>query len=311
MSSEAPSRINSNPTNSRESKRQRQAGASTSPSEVSQEGAAVVTPRENLSPLQAAVAFVGIYVVTLHSDLAPFLQRAMENFLHDFAKFFWKDKKHQEMTADDSYIPRSCKINLSLNATEETRNSEGFTAIEARLAADRDAAQLKFASYAKEVHDLNRKSLWERTVKNFCLLLTTAARGFIAQCDIKNYGEHLAVMDLLALKADDVTATMNISLEAFLRMYKKAHNLVLLPVPTLPHDFQNVLGRINGPALSNAATIQVQGMAQGDPRNPAAANAANAQAATAVPAAAAPPPPMAGSQAAAVPEAALATALPG
>ena len=99
------------------------------------------------------------------------------------------------------------------------------------------------AGFAKATYSLTRTYYRDRYVVCFCALLAKAAGGFIAQLDIKSWGKHKAVVDLLALHADEVISPLNIAIGPFLLAYMSAHDMedANLPAPsTNPNNNQAV-----------------------------------------------------------------------
>ena len=120
MSSEAASTTKTTATASEESrsKRLRAENPGTGTPQVT-----AMTPVKKLSPLEAALASVDTYVVTLHEDLQSFTQKSLQKFFKAFSTFFYKNKKYGEIQAD-GYVPKSCNLELPLCATREVSQSE-------------------------------------------------------------------------------------------------------------------------------------------------------------------------------------------
>ena len=153
-------------------------------------------PARNLTPLEAAKATAGRWIATLHEGLQPFIRRHVETLLHAYASYTHKDRKHNEMLQDPGYTPRNVRFAVNLQVVEEVRQSEGYIALEGELQAEVERMQRQLATYALRAHDFSRLALLDRLRKSFFVLLVEAAKAFIAQHNVENYGPHLAAMDL-------------------------------------------------------------------------------------------------------------------
>ena len=120
------------------------------------------------------------------------------------------------MQANSEYVPSSCNWDLSLQAPKEVRRCEDFIMLDMQKEAALQECKLKMASFAKASYTLACTHFREQHISQFSLLLAKAAGGFIAQLNIKNWNKHTAIMDLLALHADNVLSPFNASLLDFL-----------------------------------------------------------------------------------------------
>ena len=123
--------------------------------------------------------------------------------------------------------------------------------LQLKLSADLEATRRRITiEYILPADDLHRLALKRRFQLSICRLLTSAALGFIAEIDIKNYTKHEAVMDLLAtspsfLLVDPIARSFR---ELFILLYKEAHKLKFVPPsPTIECKvLTDVLKEING-----------------------------------------------------------------
>ena len=183
------------------------------------------------------------------------------------------------MLLDTTYVPSSCRKTLSLNVLPEVAESEGFIALSANLNVVLLRHEQELSGLARSAHDFNRLATSKRAQKAFSLALHDGARGFIAQIGIVGYSPDQAVMDAIALYADDMTTPFNVTIDGLLRSYREARELVSLPIPTMPFTFQNILHYLNNPPQQNggiaAAPAPVaEAAAAGAAAAPAAAGAA-------------------------------------
>ena len=172
------------------------------------------------TPLAAALALGTSHVETLHNEAQPFLRDGVEKVLGFFATFYWKQKKYEEMAGDPNYVPSSCKIGLTLNAVSEVRESEDFITLNAQLNAEISQTERTLAGYVLHAFKMTTRAHQQRFRKNFAKLLPAAARIFGGELGLFSYGEHQAVVGLLARHSDAVLSPLNITLVDFLVMYQ-------------------------------------------------------------------------------------------
>ena len=88
------------------------------------------------------------------------------------------------------------------------------------------------AGFAKASYSVIHTYYRDRYIDCFCTLLAKAAGSFITQLDIKFWGRHKAVVDLLALHVDEVLSPVNIAISPLLCAYKNTHGIVDANLPT-------------------------------------------------------------------------------
>lgn len=201
------------------------------------------------SPLEAALALKSKYTATLHKGLITFLDDLTDQTLRLYSEYFLKDVTYQENCINVNYIPKAIKtIGVTFQSLEEVKNSKDYKAILDRYVADEEATKLRWTNYIVEVDNLTRLGLKHRFQASFCVLLTSAARGFTAEIGTHpSYTEHEAVMDLLvtspSLLLGDPLFLNDIE---FLTRYKSANKLPFLPMPTVKHSLEDTLLNVNG-----------------------------------------------------------------
>jgi hypothetical protein len=102
--------------------------------------------------------------------------------------------------------------------------------------------------YVLKANDMNVKAKRTRYYTAICKWIQGLAQAFIAQQNIYNYNEDVAVLDLIAGNQDDILVLLGIPLPKFLAAYKAANNLQGIPTPTINFNFQDELDQINGTA---------------------------------------------------------------
>ena len=93
------------------------------------------------------------------------------------------------------------------------------------------------------------------------MLLPAMARIFGAELGFSSYGEHQAVMDLLAKHCDAVLSPLNITLTDFLVLYRDANELARIPTPTVLNNIFGVIDDLNGPRPGKDASHRQQPLA--------------------------------------------------
>jgi hypothetical protein len=137
------------------------------------------------------------------------------------------------------------------------KDCKDFKTLQTKLLADLEATRRRITrEYILPADNLLCLALKRRFQHSICRLLTSAALGFIAEIDIKNYTEHEAVMDLLASSPHLmlVNPISNDHRESFYS--KEAHKLKFVPRPTIEHKaIASVFNEINDQATRFPQTL--------------------------------------------------------
>jgi hypothetical protein len=129
----------------------------------------------------------------------------------------------------------------------EVQESQGFKTLRSNLTADLEKFPAMITTeYVLKANDLNVEAKKIRYFTAVCKWIRGLAQVFIAQKNIRNYSEDVAVLDLIASNQDKVLASLGIPLPNFLAAYKAANNLQGIPTPTINFNFQEELNRANG-----------------------------------------------------------------
>ena len=102
---------------------------------LSQEDTAHTVPEKELSPSKMALASAESYLLSLHPGIQASLVPTLKEVLKLYATFYSKNRKHQEMLLDTTYVPSSCRKTLPLNVLPEVTESEGSITLSANLNA--------------------------------------------------------------------------------------------------------------------------------------------------------------------------------
>ena len=202
------------------------------------------------SPLSAALVLKATFIESLPKASRPFLTPLAESALREFASHFYAEEKAKETKSDPNYVPSSAKkLGIVLQAMPEVQESQGFKALRNNLTADLEKFRAMITQeYILKANDMNIEAKRSRYNVAVCKWIRGLAQAFIAQQNIYNYNEDVAVLDLIAGNQDDILVSLGIPLPKFLAAYKAAHNLQGIPTPTIDFNFQDELDRINDTA---------------------------------------------------------------
>jgi hypothetical protein len=146
-----------------------------------------IPPTSGKTPLEAAMATATTYTAMLHQKLQPFLNDLIRCILKNASAFHYKSEKLQEMCANLEYVPAICRtVGMKLQAVSEVTKSAGYKTLEDKLAGKIEALRCNWAMrYVLPVQDLNVRAMRKRFQLSYCRLLSSAAKGFIAQIGAK------------------------------------------------------------------------------------------------------------------------------
>lgn len=191
---------------------------------------------ETTSPFEAATTLSAQYIATLHSGLTTFLNSLALKCLKAYSAFYYAQAKNTEMRLPTAPVPKSVKnIKLTLHPVEEVKTSEDFNALLARLETETEALHRKWVTeYTSIVDTWNTEALLKRFQLHVCQLLHQALKGFIAQLGITQYSENTAFVDLVTTSPSELLLSpLPTDIEDLLSLYKKANDLIQLPLPTI------------------------------------------------------------------------------
>ena len=152
-----------------------------------------IHPTRGKTLLEAAMAAANTYVKMLHETLQPFLTDLIRHVFKDASVFHYKSEKLKKMNATSEYIPAVCRtIEMKLQAVSEVTKSSGFKALEDELTKAIKVTRRDWATrFVFPVYKMNVDALQKRFQLSFCRLLSSVAKGFIAQVGIKGYNPTL------------------------------------------------------------------------------------------------------------------------
>jgi hypothetical protein len=147
------------------------------------------------------------------------------------------------MKSDPNYVPSSAKkLGIVLQALPEVQESQGFKALRNNLTADLEKFHAMITQeYILKANDMNVEAKRSRYNAAICKWIWGLAQAFIAQQNIYNYNEDVAVLDLITANQDNILVLLGIPLPKFLSAYKVAHKLQGIPTPTINFNFQDEL----------------------------------------------------------------------
>jgi Txe/YoeB family toxin of Txe-Axe toxin-antitoxin module len=209
-------------------------------------------PTSGKTASEAAMAAANNYVETLHNKLQHFLNDLIRQVLTDASASHFKSEKLKEMHATSDYVPTICRsVGIKLQAVPEVTESTGYKSLNDELKEEIEATRRDWATrFVFPVYDTNVKALRKRFQLSFCRLLSSAAKGFIAQVGIEGYDATVAIMDLLSMHDEMVVAPLNVTTHDFLVVLKETMGATIIPSPTVEHSLSEVLHKINGTSSS-------------------------------------------------------------
>jgi len=239
-----------------------------------------IPPTGGKTPLEAAMVAANTYVEMLHKKLRPFPTDLIRQVLKDASVSHFKSEKLKEINATSEYVPAICRtVGMKLQAVSEVTKSSGFQALEDELTEAIQATQRDWATrFVLPIFDMNVKALRRRFQLSFCRLLSSAAKGFIAQVGIEGYDAIVAIMDLLSMHGNEALAPLNVTTHDFLVLLKEAAGMTTIPSPTVDHSLTELLDKING----TSPFLEDRGQEDGGSTTTNAAHAAAAAAAITV-----------------------------
>ena len=98
---------------------------------------------------------------------------------------FHKSAKYDKMIADPSYIPRSCSLDLYLEATTKPKQSKEFVALDAERTVQLEACCLKMTGFVICTCRFNCNALLKRWQNKVSQLLRSSTSVFIVQINIQ------------------------------------------------------------------------------------------------------------------------------
>jgi len=202
------------------------------------------------SALETALAVASVYIATLHTSLFGRLGDPLKKCLIEYSTYFHRFTKLQDNRINNDYVPGNLKnFRIMLQTLDAVKESKDFKTLHSQMAVKLDAFKREMTKdFILAAEALTVKALKEKFQGSFCVLLASAAQGFIALTGTLAYSNHEAVMDLLATTPTLLIAEPYTSdLDSFLRLYKTTHQLRCLPSPTVEHSLEEVLLGINGP----------------------------------------------------------------
>jgi hypothetical protein len=184
------------------------------------------------SPLGAAKKAVDAYAKTLQPTLATIVVDAAADYLSQRATLFYKQRKFDQMTNDVALIPRSAKVELTLEASPEVRKGQEYQALAAEAADVITECQKQLKGLVLKCLAINLADLKLQVQKSFAISIPKIAEGFITHDNVMNYSSHQSIVDLLATNYDSMTCHLNISKIDFIKLYCDVNEVESLPSPT-------------------------------------------------------------------------------
>ena len=161
---------------------------------------------ETVSPLSAALVLKASFIESLPNASRPFLTPLAESALREFACFFYAEEKVKETKSSPNYVSSSAKkLGIVLQAMPEVQASQGFKTLRNELTVELEKFRAMITQeYVLKANDMNVEAKRTRYYAAICKWIRGLAQAFIAQQNIYNYNEDVAVLDLIAGNQDDI-----------------------------------------------------------------------------------------------------------
>lgn len=197
------------------------------------------------TPLQAALMSLKLGLESLPEVSRPYLNKPMENIIREYAILYYAKEKIYDMKSTPNYVSSAArKLNFELPVDAEVQESEVYKTLlnncTARLEAFRVEVTRDFVLVAA---DLSVESKQRKYYAAICKVYRLLAKTFISQCDIKNYTDEEAILDLLVHERGELL--IGLTLDKLLKALKLDSDL---PYPTVDHpqNWHSLIDRTNG-----------------------------------------------------------------
>jgi len=199
------------------------------------------------SPLQAALESQKLGFESLPVVSLPYLKPTMQKCLREYAILYYAQEKTKGMKSTVDYVsPAARKMNIVLTNDSDVLESEAFTTLRSNLTARLEAFCVEVTrDIILPSNELTVQSKCRKFYIATCQVYRLLAKTYILLCNISNYFEEQAIVDVIAYRRDDLLVNMN--LQYFLTILKEVmdHNI---PYPTINHPsgWIQMIDRING-----------------------------------------------------------------
>ncbi len=145
-------------------------------------------PVAGSSPKESARAHVQAYTETLQEkSLASMLVAAAEEYLSERSRLFYKERKLSSMKINADFIPKSAKIALVLDVTDEAKKTQEFESLEVEAAAVIESCRQELKKLVVKTTELNVAQMKTSVKRTFAKSLRNLANGFLTLEDVTTY----------------------------------------------------------------------------------------------------------------------------
>ena len=183
------------------------------------------------SPMESSTKFLDRYCSeSLPLTIAPLFCQTAKTYLITLVKIFHKKNQTLKFQDDQDYIPRSVKINFTLNGLDETMKCQQFLDLQSETST-------LITAFQKEI-----KNKIEEVIKMDTLTLQSTCQSILAKqlhlmsnthltLNESNANVHQVVSTLLTRHGLTLLEPLDTTIQDFKTLYKTTHGLTTLPNP--------------------------------------------------------------------------------
>ena len=154
--------------------------------------------RKTTSSLQAALVSQKLGFESLPKVSLPFLKTSFERIISYYIIHYYALMKYNGMKSTVDYVsPSARKLNIVLTSDSEAQESEVFMTLQDNLTARLEEFRIEITrDYCLIASELTVLTKQRRYYTAICQGLRLLAKTYVSLCNITNYSEHQAVIDL-------------------------------------------------------------------------------------------------------------------
>ena len=183
------------------------------------------------APLEVAHEKIQVHVASLQDQLASILGRAAKSHLSALARHHHKQVQLSKMKDDDTFMPRSARLQFQLKTSKITENSDELKLLQAETKTAVDEFQTALKDKIMAATKLELKKMKANIHEQFCKHLHVIIQAWLITAGRDTIDPHKIVSSLLDRYPDQVLSTIDVTAQNFPRLYCTVHSLNELPAP--------------------------------------------------------------------------------
>ena len=219
------------------------------------------------SPTENALMVMNTFISTLPIDLQDLAYSTGKTLFDCKVEAIKKASKASKIT-DDDYLPESCQEvgqNFKLKFPKIIMESEEYQTLSTEANDAIETCRKALAETIRKGTQLTADHMDVKYAANHCTALLSLAETALETLNIKKYPADLAAIDYIYEYPNEATDGTKLTLEQFLKEFKKANNLSLLLYPSKDSPeakFVELIKEINDvpPPLTQAVTEEDSNM---------------------------------------------------